>query len=64
MEISNGQHCTIVSSKRPTKILRPAVDNEEEITNKDELLEEEDEDDQDEYRPDWMILSEMGRMQS
>ncbi len=46
-------------SKDPSDLLGPAIDNEEEIIAEEKELEEENKDDQNEYKPDWMILLEM-----
>ncbi|PKB93382.1 hypothetical protein RhiirA5_441449 [Rhizophagus irregularis] len=44
----------------PIDLLRSHINDEEsEINDKEELFEEED-DEQDEHRPDWMFLAEMG----
>ncbi|PKK62036.1 hypothetical protein RhiirC2_790962 [Rhizophagus irregularis] len=39
-------------NKDPSDLLGPAIDNEEEIAEEDELMEEENDNDQDEYRFD------------
>ncbi len=41
-------------------MLRPVIDNKEEMIAKEEKLEEENKDDQDKYKPNWIILIEIG----